>query len=243
MLHKDYRYQSLDWITEERVGVVLQAGVIQFDEMRDLSFPLPSVTAMCLHIAYANWMESQQLLQEENFLESPKPLSSQTTVSLKEDEIFFDLIQKRMIAIVFAYTALESFANETIPDHFVFRGKNRDKNRTEKYREYTKEQTERLSLDIKLGEVLPKIFNLDNPKGGTIWKKYLLLKGVRDRIIHMKSKDRRSLIPGEENIWKELLSQSFPNVAIEANEVIGFYLSSIGEKDRPLWYMKFPVKE
>ncbi len=48
---------------------------------------------------------------------------------------------------------------------------------------------------------------------------------------------------GEENIWKELLDQFSPNVAIEAKEIIGYYLNSLDEKDRPRWYREFPWKE
>ncbi len=254
MSYKDYRYQDYQAITtleedlislktgliRKPVSAVIAAGATQYDTERVLSFPLPNVTAMCLDVAYTTWVESQHFLRDEKFLEFPKPLTPESTVRLTEDNIFFDLLQKRMIAIVFAYTALESFANESIPDHFIFRRQRDDKRCTE---EYTKEQTEILSLDIKLHEVLPTIFNLRSPKGGTIWHRYIFLKKLRDRIIHMKSKDRRSSIVGEENIWKELLDQSYPNVAIEAKEIIGYYLNSLDEKDRPRWYMEFPWKE
>ena len=254
MSYRDYRYQGyqdITTLTEDRTspntgktseqgGAVIAAGMTQYDAKRVLSFPLPNVTAMCLDVAYTTWVESQYFLRDEKFLEFPKPHTPETTIRLTEDEIVFDLLQKRMIAIVFAYTALESFANESIPDHFIFRSKRRDKKCTE---EYTKEQAERLSLDVKLDEVLPIIFHLRSPKGDRIWNRYLFLKKLRDRIIHMKSKDRRSSLPGEENIWNELLDQSYPNVAIEAKEIIGYYLNSIDEKDKPRWYLVFPWKK
>jgi hypothetical protein len=254
MPYRDYRYQGYQdiatlagnqtspntGISREQSGVVIAAGAIKYDAERVLSFPLPNVTAMCLDVAYTTWMESQYFLRGEKFLEFPKPFTPETTIRLTEDEIFFDLLQKRMIAIVFAYTALESFANESIPDHFIFRSKRRDKKCTE---EYTKEQAEMLSLDIKLEEVLPIIFNLRSPKGDKIWHRYIFLKKLRDRIIHMKTKDRRSPIAGEENIWKALLGQSYPNVAIEAKEIIGYYVDSLEEDNKPRWYTEFPWKK
>src|SRR6266567_4641980 len=235
MSYKDYRYQDYQAITQG--NAVIAAGATQYDTERVLSFPLPNVTSMCLDVAYTTWVESQHFLRDENVLEFPENHAPEGTIRPKEDYIFFDLLQKRMIAIVFAYTALESFANESIPDHFVFRRKSDHKKFTE---EYTKEQAELLSLDIKLHEVLPTIFNLRSPKGGTIWHRYLFLKILRDKVIHMKSKDRRSAIIGEENIWKELLDKSYPNVAIEAKAIIGYYLNSLDEKGRvgsgrPLW--------
>ncbi len=115
-------------------------------------------------------------------------------------------------------------------DHFIFRSKRRDKKCTE---EYTKEQAERLSLETKLYELLPEIFKLPSPKGNAIGHRYKSLEKLRDRIIHMKSKDRRSSLPGEENVWKELLVKSSPNVAIEAKEIIGYYLDSLDEDNKP----------
>jgi hypothetical protein len=253
MPYKDYRYQDYQattlaedstspntGITSRQVGAVIEAGETQYDAEHVLSFPLPNVTAMCLDVAYSTWSVSQHFLQDEKFLKFPKPSMSEKTVILTEDNIFFDLLQQRMIAIVFAYTALESFANESIPDHFVFRRISVQKKFTE---EYTKEQMERLSLEIKLFEVLPIIFKLPTPKGCTIGEKYKSLEKLRDRIIHMKSKDRRSSTVAEENIWKELLDQFSPNVAIEANDIIGYYLNSLDEKDRPRWYNEFPWKK
>ena len=250
MPYKDYRYQdyqaktlaedstsSNTGITSNQGGAVIAAGETRYDREHVLSFPLPNVTAMCLDVAYTTWVESQHFLQDEKFLKFFKPATTKGIVILTEDSTFFDLLQKKMIAIVFAYTALESFANESIPDHFIFRRMN---GQTKFIEEYTKEQAERLSLETKLYEVLPEIFKLPSPKGRTIGHKYKSLEKLRDRIIHIKSQDRRLAIVGAQNIWKELLDQFSPNVAIEAKEIIGYYLNSLDEKDRPRWYKEFP---
>ncbi len=250
MLYRDYRYQNYQGtsleqnstsLTENRasneVGSIIATGKMQYDNEHILSFPLPNVTAMCLDVAYTAWVESQYFLQDKKFLKFFKSIITSSIVVLKEDSTFFDLFQKRMTAIVFAYTALESFANESIPDHFIFRRISSQKKFTE---EYTKEQVERLSLEIKLFEVLPKIFNLPSPKGSVVGERYRALEKSRDRIIHMKSKDRKILVSGEENIWEDLLNRISPNVAIEAKEIIEYYLNSLSEKDRPYWYRAFP---
>lgn len=157
------------------------------------------------------------------------------TINPKDDASFFDLLEKRMVVIVFAYTALESFANESIPDGHIFKRGRDDKKCTE---EYTKEQTEFLSLDIKLNSVLSPIFNVKPPKGFHVWTKYVFIKKIRDRIIHMKSKDRQSTSPTDDTIWKELLNKSHSNVAIDAKNIIGHYLKGVPEK--PRWFDKFP---
>jgi len=250
MPYKDYRYQDYQatklsqdstasnvGITSNPGGAVIASGEVQYDNEHVLSFPLPNIIAMCLDIAYANWVSSQHFLQDEKFLKFFKPAPTKGIVILTEDYTFFDLLQMRMIAIVFAYTALESFANESIPDQFIFRRISGQKKFTE---EYTKEQAERLSLEAKLFDVLPEIFKLPTPKGRATGEKYKALEKLRDRVIHIKSKDRIISHLNEENIWKGLLDQSSPNVAIEAKEIIGYYLNSLNEKDRPHWYREFP---
>lgn len=248
MVYRDYRYQAINGLPENWIGpytgtikeqnnAVIAAGVTQYGAERVLTFPLPNVTAICLDQAYSTWIGSQHFLKGESLLEIPNTHTSGKTLTLTKDSTFFDLIQMKMTAIVFAYTALESFANESIPDKFVFRRKRDDKKCIE---EYTKVQTEVLSLDMKLHEVLPIIFNLRSPKGSSIWNRYIFLKNLRNRIIHMKSKDRQSAIFGEENIWNDMLNQSCPNLAIEAKEIIGYYLNNLEEKDRPQWYKEFP---
>jgi hypothetical protein len=250
MSYEDYRYQDYQATqiaqdstspnverTSNQSGTVIAASETQYDSEHVLSFPLPNVTAMCLDVAYTTWVESQHFLQDERFLKFFKPATTKGIVILTEDNTFFDLLQKRMVAIVFAYTALESFANESIPDHFIFRRITGQKKFTE---EYTKEQAERLSLEIKLFEVLPEIFKLLTPKGRAVGERYKALEKLRDRVIHMKSKDRRISVLGKENIWKDLLEQFSPNVGIEAKDIIGYYLESLDEKDRPRWYRDFP---
>jgi hypothetical protein len=156
----------------------------------------------------------------------------------RDEAALFGIMEQRMVAIVFAYTALESFANESIPDDYTFSQQRNDKRFTEVY---TKAQAEFLNLDIKLGNVLPPIFGVNTPKGGKIWNNYRLIKDLRDRIIHMKSKDRMpNTDPAEDTIWRELLDKSKPNVALVAKDIVGYYLTKIPDSEKPRWFTLFP---
>jgi hypothetical protein len=192
------------------------------------------MTSLFLSQAYEDWTASQHFLTEEKFLDKPDGTDISTVIYPKEDYIFFSLLQQRMVAIVFAYTALESFANESIPDSYVFKRLRDDKKCTE---EYNKLQTEHLSLDIKLHEVLPPIFGVTSPKGTELWQKYIFIKKLRDRIIHMKSKDKEPSQPKDNTIWGELLNKSHPNFALEAKAVIGYYIDTLPVK--PRWFKEF----
>lgn len=245
IVDKDYRLQAVTTLAEDFISpggvthkagaVAVLSGSVKYDRIHTLSFGIPSMTALFLDHAYTNWVESQHFLEEEEFLESPSPHLPEGTIHPKDDSTFFHLLEERMVAIVFAYTALESFANESIPDDYIFKKERDDKKCTE---EYTKTQAELVSLDTKLDLVLPSIFQIVSPKRKPIWNKYIFIKKLRDRIIHMKSKDRRSTDANEDTIWKELLNKSYPNVAIDAKDIIGYYLNNLA--DKPRWFVKFP---
>src|SRR5260370_29547035 len=103
--NKDYRHQAIttlaeDW-TSPYTGVlrkkgepIILVGITQYDKKHTLTFPIPSVTAMCLDQAYTTWVESQHFLQQGEFLDFPEGHTSTGTIRPKDDFIFFDLLQK-----------------------------------------------------------------------------------------------------------------------------------------------------
>ncbi len=232
-LQEDWTHPTTDKVYKAGSPIEL-VGSVNYDGFHTLDFPIPSMTSLFLSQAYEDWTASQHFLTEEEFLDKPDKTDVSTVIHPKEDYIFFSLLQQRMVAIVFAYTALESFANESIPETYIFKRLRDDKKCTE---EFNKEQAEHLSLDTKLHEVLPLIFGIKSPKGTIVWQKYISLKKLRDRIIHMKSKDKEPSKPRDETIWSELLNKSYPNLALEAKAVIGYYLDSLPTK--PRWFIEF----
>lgn len=139
-----------------------------------------------------------------------------------------------MACIIFAYTALEAFANSQIPDDYVYIMNRSDKKCVE---QYSKSQIERfISLDTKLGDILPEIMGLASPKGTSTWEKYLSLKKLRDEIIHCKSAPTTQ----ETNqIFKDLFSETVANPCLEAKDIIGYFLNSLKPSDQPMWFKEF----
>ncbi|MGR3319431.1 MAG: hypothetical protein ACUZ8O_13260 [Candidatus Anammoxibacter sp.] len=207
--------------------------VAQYDKKRTLSIPTPNATAMFLNIAYKfNVMAKNMITIKDNIELNNKALS----FCREEDAI--DYVEYLCASVVFAYNALEAFANEEIPEKIIFRQKRRDNKFVE---EYTKEQIERnLSTDVKFDKVLPEIFGIKSPKGKKIWQEYAKLKRVRDRIIHLKSADRRSSEPADKTIWNLLLHTSLPNMAVVAKQLIDYFACRL-EKP-PRWHQEYPYK-
>jgi hypothetical protein len=102
---------------------------------------------------------------------------------------------------VFSFTAIESFANEAIPEFFKYTiycaGNKETLDKPEIER--------RINLDEKLDKVLPAALSVGSPKGHKVWEKYRAVKRVRNRLIHLKSIDRKASGPENETIWGTLL--------------------------------------
>jgi hypothetical protein len=134
----DYRLNVTS--KEEYRFPAVPVAFVGFNSTHDLSFRIPNMTAMFLDQSYTAWEESKHFLKEPFFtkyMNFYEDRGKNYILKPKSEHYFFDLIQKRMIAVVFAYTALESFANESIPNTFLFRRERADKKCVE---EYTKEQ-------------------------------------------------------------------------------------------------------
>ena len=151
------------------------------------------------------------------------------------DGSFFDCLQSLIAGVVFSYTAVEAFANSTIPDDFLFSIERDDK----KCREtYSKDQIERhMSLDKKLDKVLPQVCSLTSPKGTKLWVQYNELKKMRDRLIHLKSADWEPSPPerAEDYVWTLLLAADTRQRVGYAFEIIWYFLPS----EKPRWAVKF----
>lgn len=207
-------------------------AVAKYDKKRNIGLPMPNATAMFLNISNRSYNDAINII------------SDNSKVDLKDDKMSFtsdtdaiDFVENLCTAVIFAYNSLETFANEVIPDDYIFRIKRKDVKCIE---EYNKEQIERhLNTDVKYGDVLPEIFKLKSPKGKKIWHEYKKLKNIRDRIIHLKTKDRKSSGPKDDTIWNYLLNKEFPNIAEVAKHLIDYFAAHIDKK--PRWYRNYPL--
>lgn len=200
---------------------------------RILSFSKPNIAALFLDYSYVLWFTSQHTYLEHKFTKD----HSNVEVPVKgwNDEFqLFHTLEQKMASIIFAYTALESFANEHVPEKFVYK-KVHSNGKPDEY--YSKDQIERsINLDIKLGEILPQVFGTKTPKGVYVWERYLHLKGLRDSIVHCKSIKNSS---GANKVFDDILNETVINPCLEAKEVIGYFLSPLPEDEQPMWFKDF----
>lgn len=210
----DWRLQAWSFTTKPfhsaEIGHTFPVGsdVVEYSYVkwgrRFLGLAVPNGTAIFLNLSRRAYKQAAVLLRDES---KHKVHGHQTVFADSGDSI--NWTEDMAASVIFAFTALEAFANEMIPKDYVWRqsGKNRPDGE-----EFDKEQIERsLPLDTKLGDILPKVLNCASPKGTRAWERYVELKRVRHRLIHLKDRDRHGSNPDADTVWGALVSIPAPH--------------------------------
>lgn len=208
-----------------RITVV---SVIRLTKKKLLTVPLPNATAAMLN-ASANAYEKARSLRADSGID--KTLKNDVSFHAEKDAL--DYIERMIEAIVLAFSAIEAFTNESIPADFVYARHKRNEVLLEAANKETIERY--LSIDEKLTSVLPKIIDCKSPKGTHCWQGYTQLKNARDRIIHMKTQDRKSSGPEVDTVWKAIVLAPAPHLAAKA--IIDHFVKAMTSK--PQWHSRF----
>mgnify|MGYP000140313203 CR=1 FL=1 len=162
---------------------------------KEFHFPIPNASAMMLNASRRAYRDSLILRRKNKIdIDNSKGFSSASYA--------IDYLERVMESVLCAHTALEAFSNEIIPDDYIYNGIDRHKE-PQKMDKLAIERN--LSLEIKLDKILPEVLNTKTPKGRMCWESFSKLNKLRNRIIHMKTIDRRSINFEETSIWNALV--------------------------------------
>lgn len=235
----DWRMQDFSFLNEDWnnpwTGELVKKGtqltrvsVTKLTKEKHLSISLPNATALFLNSSKRSW-DSAKLIRKNSNIDS----SVKKKVHFKTVTESFDYVERIMESIVMAFTALEVFVNENIPEDYKYHTHKKSEIILETM---DKKAIERwLSLDEKLAKVLPEAKKIESPKGQKCWQGYVELKRVRDRIIHMKKDDIRSSGPDIPTLWHKLFKVNAPY--IEAKEIIDFFVKKTDVQ--PRWHREY----
>jgi hypothetical protein len=233
----DWRAHGVSWTTEPFTdpvskntfdkGAIIRPVARVRHGKTDLFVTVPNASALFLNLSRNFHNEAADLMRECLAVKgNDRPLPDEPTYS------FFE---KMMGSVVFACAALEAFVNESVPDAYVHEDAS-DKRFTTKY---NKEQIERqLSLKVKLGAVLPDALNISLSKEGNLWHSVVKLIDLRDRVIHLKAKDRTSTKNKPDSLWNDLFTSPLLGTYLTAKRLIDHFLKSSNEQ--PRWFQKCP---
>ena len=184
------------------------------------SFGLPSAPAMYLNLAKQARDRRRAFDVSASFIEHPHPQG----IWPEDHRLVFDFFQEFSAEVIFSYSAIEAFANEVIPADYLYEWTN---TRKEKINLTGPEIERQIALDEKLKAVIPKAHQLKSPSGTKCWQQYSELKKVRDRLVHLKSLDRKSSGPELQTIWGLMIAQREANFVHYAYSIIGAFPSLV----------------
>jgi hypothetical protein len=105
----------------------------------------------------------------------------------QNSRVTLDVISDLWSAVLHSFAAIEAIANDSIDrlpdDATVTIGKKNDTREVPKT-----EMVRRLNLDEKLGVAVPMLDIGEPIKGRRPWERYLVLKGIRDDLVHVKDR-------------------------------------------------------
>jgi hypothetical protein len=139
-----------------------------------------------------------------------------------------DYIEHVQTAIVFAYTALETFANLSIPEEYTYQSENKSKGIIEVY---NKEAIERwLSLKVKFQYILREIYRTEKLERQKWWAHFSNLERYRNDIIHQKTINSTSF-------YKEYFKKGVFQACESPMPIIKFFYETHAENNRtnPIW--------
>lgn len=230
-----YSYLAEDW-TSPWTGEFYLKGTrltvatnIALTKKKELTISLPNASALLLNASALAFAGAREIRSRSGI---DKTLHR--TVSFPSDADAFDFLEGMISSIVLAFTALEAFVNESIPSDYLYVHNCKSDAAVETVNRDSIERNVR--LDVKLTEILPDVFGCASPKGGRAWQGYRALKKTRDRIIHMKSEDRKSSGSDVDTVWKAILVSAAPHIAVK--HIIDHFVTHMSEK--PSWHVNYP---
>ena len=204
---------------------------IRLGPKKSLTIAVPNATALFLNASARSWNEATEIRKRngiDSVVKRNREFSGQTKA--------FNYLERVIESIIMAFSGLEAFVNEMIPDDYRYE----THRRSERILEIMdKEQIERhLSISKKLELVLPDALKTKSPKGRYFWGDFVKLRKIRDRIIHMKTADRESSGPNNPNLWHDLFRVSYPHR--QALKMIDFFPSEMNY--HPQWRQTCPLR-
>ncbi len=212
---------------------------------KKLDYFLPNNVGVLLSVSSKAFKRAQVIYEE-------KLNPANTTISLSEakDKIpflkakssdFCDYVEEIQTSIVFAYTALEAFANLSIPSNYHHIQKVHNKGIDERY---DKKAIERwIDLETKLKTILTNIYGTPKIDKTKTWAYFKNLEDYRHNIIHQKSIEHT-------DFYKRYFKKDIANICNCSEAIIRFFYDQNKlNNTNPLWpwivgkEKEFPIRK
>jgi len=203
------------------------------DKTKEITYFCPNNIAVLLSISSKSLEKAREL--REKFFLSPsmefrleKVEGDKKTFLNNVSSNVCDYIEHIQTAVVFAYTALETFANLSIPEEYLYHAENKSKGIKETYDKTAIERW--LSLKVKVQHILTEIFETEKVERKKWWGHFSNLEKLRNDIIHQKTITSTKF-------YKEYFKPAVFQACESPLPIIKFFYDAHAEnnKTNPLW--------
>lgn len=197
-------------------------------------FITPSMVALQINIANEALREVRALNNKIQNLHSQQKLDDGSINKLLIEHTLeiYNFIEHAQKAIIFSFTALETFINLSIPNNFIWK-----KTTSRKTEVYDKEQIERyISWKEKINLVVTDIYEVPQIKKMSFWSDLIELLDIRNRLIHIKSSD-------DTEVLTDLLNKNIFKICLSSQDYINYISENMVENDnvKAIDIEKFPI--
>ena len=191
-----------------------------------LEYFTPNGVSLHLAISRKSASAASLLLDEINMsaaIKEKHASSFNRPVLIADSKTVCDYLEQIQTAIVFSFTAVEAFANISIPSDYEY---SKAGNRCMEI--YDKPQIERyVNWKIKLSEILVEVYNTASIITQSFWPEFCELAKIRDSIIHQKSMNDTSH-------YRQLFHKRVLRLCKSASSLIGFFIDSTSTLDNEM---------
>jgi hypothetical protein len=177
-------------------------------------FPTPSPAALALSVAVGAALSAAQ--RRKSIVYSFKMADGTRSAQGAEIAALYDYFEQCMLATVFSFQSLESYANQVISR--LQKGPYTLQRKRETVTVSPEELERVASTDEKLAVILPALIGVPSPRSKKVWQRYKALKEVRDSTVHLKSQDQyvRGRVDRDSLYYRflTLSAKGFPQAAI-----------------------------
>ena len=183
----------------------------------------PNDVAIYSNISTSN-LEKVKKFHKEKIIPRLKSGWGSKDLNQKELKEYYDYFEIAITSVIFAYTAIEAFANICIPNNYIYSYTDNKGIEIIDKKEIIEKS---YSLRDKLKKILPDVLGCASPTQEKWWNKFTELENLRNEIIH--SKDSKS-----EDRYSKLLSTSIIRKVDVHKDVVQYYGNIINQNKKDL---------
>lgn len=199
-----------------------------------VKFITPSMVALQINIANEALREIKASNKRIQNIYSEQDFNNESMGESLVDHTLeiYSFIEHAQKAIIFSFTALETFINLSIPSDFIWK-----KPTARKTEVYNKEQIERyITWREKINLVVTDIYQMPQIKQMGFWSDLIELLDIRNSLIHIKSSD-------DTRVLTEILNKDIFKICFSSQEYINYISEHMVENDnvKPTDIERFPI--